>query len=199
MLGGGDEGWRVGDGGSAWQHGPGIVVEAQGQRMTWWHTPVHHRAATPLPQTPRAPPHPCPVPPGQRRARVSLLRLCPDEPPASVLQTPPPGSGPSPGPLTGPPVSTLVPTSHSPPRDKKGLHGGSPGSPRPRAVSLPGAHGPEARRAPAFHRCSLPRSLRRPLLFPASGPLHLLSPRPACLSWVFSWPVGPLALRVSSA
>ena len=34
VLGGGDEGRWVGDGGWPWQDGPGAVVEAQGQRVT---------------------------------------------------------------------------------------------------------------------------------------------------------------------
>lgn len=187
MLGGGDEGRRVGGGGRAWQAGPGTVVEAQGQRMTWGHTSVQHRAAAALPTMPRASPCPRPVPPGGARASESLLGLCPEEPPASLVQTPPrahhqalaQGLAPCPNPsLAGLPVSALLSTSHSPPKDERGLRGGSPGSPRPRAGSPPGAHRPQAHRAPGFHGGSLPRSLERPLLFPAPGPPHLLSPLP---------------------
>lgn len=200
MLGGGDEGRRVGDGGRAWRAGPGTVVEAQGQRMTWGHTSVQHRAAAAPPTMPRASPRPRPVPPGGARASESLLGLCPEEPPASLVQTPPrahhqalaQGLAPCPNPsLAGLPVSALLSTSHSPPKNERGLRGGSPGSPRPRAGS---PRAPTVPR-PTGHQASTAAAC----LGLSSVPCSFLPPDhrtccphcPACLPSGFSRPIRP--------
>lgn len=92
VLGGGDEGRRVGDGGRAWQDGPGAVVQAQGQRVTC-------RAQVCPSQGP-----PCGRAPADRLPLASALSarevtihmrpvrscLCPQELPMSSVQTPPP-------------------------------------------------------------------------------------------------------------
>lgn len=118
VLGGGDEGRRVGDGGRAWQDGPGTVVEAQGQRVTCrTHVcpsqgPEGGRAAAD--RTPRTSAHLRPTPP--RRAPVHAH---PSTAPVPVL------------------TSHLCPwLRHHPPRDDWAppTHGSTPelGSPFPR-------------------------------------------------------------------
>ena len=111
VLGGGDEGRWVGDGGWPWQDGPGAVVEAQGQRVTcrahvcpsWGSRAVRDTA-------PGATPHPVPVlsreVPVHTCPLLLLSHLCPEELSASLVQTPlcppTPPLGPGPGPSTLP-------------------------------------------------------------------------------------------------
>lgn len=194
MLGGGDEGRRVGDGGGAWQHGPDTVMEAQRQRVTCGHTSTCR--GTPLPLSPFASLSPLfSLSLGSLALLGLLLRLCPVHASASPE----------------PPHVHFTSDTLPPARGPQGSLNTSSGSHAPSAVDLQWF--PIAFRAVTRHGfwvhltqplvssfCHGSLSQLQASLFSASGPLHTLLPLPGKpVPAILPGPLAHSSFEVSSA